>query len=60
MMLDLAKKCRVAVVQMAPVMFDKEATLKKCVDLIKEAGKQKAKEAAGKTVDEILNRTLGE
>ena len=42
MMLDLAKKCRVAVVQMAPVMFDKEATLKKCVDLIKEAGKQKA------------------
>ena len=41
-MLDLAKNCRVAVVQMAPVMFDKEATLKKCVDLIKEAGKQTA------------------
>ena len=34
-MLDLAKNCRVAVVQVAPVMFDKEATLKKCVDLIK-------------------------
>lgn len=41
-MLDLEKKCRVAVVQMAPVMFDKDATLKKCVDLIKEAGKGKA------------------
>ena len=41
-MLDLAKKCRVAVVQMAPVMFDKDATLQRCVDLIKEAGREKA------------------
>ena len=41
-MQDLQKMCRVAVVQMAPVMFDKEATLKKCVELIKEAGKGKA------------------
>ena len=41
-MQDLRQKCRVAVVQMAPVMFDKEATLKKCVELIKEAGKGKA------------------
>ena len=41
-MQDLQKICRVAVVQMAPVMFDKEATLKKCVELIKEAGKGKA------------------
>lgn len=36
-MKDLQKKCRVAVVQCAPVMFDKEATLAKCVDLIKKA-----------------------
>ena len=33
-MQDLQKVCRVAVVQMAPVMFDKEASLKKCVALI--------------------------
>lgn len=37
-MLDLEKNCRVAVVQCAPVMFDKDATLAKCIDLIKQAG----------------------
>lgn len=37
-MLDLEKDCRVAVVQCAPVMFDKDATLAKCIDLIKQAG----------------------
>ena len=41
-MLDLQEKCRVAVVQCAPVMFDKEATLAKCVELIKKAGAEKA------------------
>ncbi len=41
-MLDLQKTCRVAVVQMAPVMFDKSATLEKCVSLVEEAGRQKA------------------
>ena len=41
-MLDLQKHCRVAVVQCAPVMFDKEATVKKCVELIKEAGQNGA------------------
>ena len=37
-MLDLEKYCRVAVVQCAPVMLDKGATLAKCIDLIKQAG----------------------
>lgn len=37
-MLDLEKNCRVAVVQCSPVMFDKDATLAKCIDLIKQAG----------------------
>ena len=37
-MLDLEKNCRVAVVQCAPIMFDKDATLAKCIDLIKQAG----------------------
>ena len=37
-MLDLEKNCRVAVVQCAPIMFDKGATLVKCIDLIKQAG----------------------
>lgn len=41
-MQDLQKKCRVAVVQCAPIMFDKAATLEKCINLIKEAGKQQA------------------
>ena len=41
-MQDLQKKCKVAVVQCAPVMFDKEATLAKCVQLIKEAGENAA------------------
>ena len=36
-MLDLEKNCRVAVVQCSPVMFDKDATLAKCIDLIKQA-----------------------
>ena len=56
-MLDLEKKCRVAVVQMAPVMFDKDATLKKCVDLIKEAGKGKAEDAARMAVASPLMET---
>lgn len=37
-MLDLEKNCRVAVVQCSPVMFDKDATLAKCIDFIKQAG----------------------
>lgn len=37
-MVDLEKNCRVAVVQCAPIMFDKDATLAKCIDLIKQAG----------------------
>ena len=37
-MLDLEKNCRVAVVQCSPVMFDKDATLAKCINLIKQAG----------------------
>lgn len=42
-MKDFAKDvCRVAVVQESPVLFDKEATTKKAVQLIEEAGKQKA------------------
>ena len=36
-MLDLEKNCRVAVVQCSPVMFDKDATLAKCINLIKQA-----------------------
>lgn len=42
MMLDLRENCRVAVVQCAPVMFDKEATLAKCLQLIAEAGQNGA------------------
>ncbi len=37
-MKDLKKTCRVAVVQAAPVMFDKAACVQKAVELIKEAG----------------------
>ncbi len=36
-MKDLAKTCKVAVVQASPVLFDKEATLDKAVKLIEEA-----------------------
>ena len=36
-MKDLKKICRIAVVQAAPVMFDKEACVEKAVKLIKEA-----------------------
>lgn len=36
-MKDLAKTCNVAVVQAAPVLFDKEATITKTVQLIEEA-----------------------
>lgn len=41
-MKDLKKICRVAVVQAAPVMFDKAACLQKAAALIKEAGAQGA------------------
>lgn len=37
-MKDLKKTCRVAVVQAAPVMFDKAACVQKAVELIKESG----------------------
>lgn len=36
------KNCRVAVVQAAPVLFDKEASIAKAVALIEKAGKDKA------------------
>jgi nitrilase len=38
----LAKKCKVALVQAAPVMFDKDATVDKVVEKILEAGEQGA------------------
>ena len=41
-MKDLKKICRIAVVQAAPVMFDKAACTDKAVGLIREAGKQGA------------------
>ena len=41
-MKDLKKNCRIAVVQAAPVMFDKEACTKKTIDYIKEASQNKA------------------
>lgn len=40
-MKDLKKTCRVAVVQAAPVLFDKDATVSKAVGLIREAAQQK-------------------
>ena len=41
-MKDLKKICRIAVVQAAPVMFDKAACTDKAVGLIREAGEQGA------------------
>lgn len=41
-MINLDKKCRVAVVQAAPVLFDKDATIAKAVELIGQAGQQGA------------------
>ena len=41
-MKDLKKTCRVAIVQAAPVMFDKAACVDKAVSLIREAAGQKA------------------
>ena len=41
-MKDLKDTCRVAVVQCAPVMFDKKASTEKMVELIREAGKNGA------------------
>ena len=41
-MKDLKDTCRVAVVQCAPVMFDKKAGTEKMVELIREAGKNGA------------------
>ncbi|MCG5029994.1 hypothetical protein MAF45_00795 [Mesosutterella sp. OilRF-GAM-744-9] len=40
-MKDLKKNCRAAVIQCAPVLFDKEASARKCADLIAEAAKEK-------------------
>ncbi len=39
-MKDLAKECKVAVVQAAPVLFDKDKTIEKATALIAEAAKQ--------------------
>ena len=41
-MKDLKDTCRVAVVQCAPVMFDKKASTEKMAELIREAGKNGA------------------
>ena len=41
-MKDLKPKCRVAVVQAEPVLFDKEASLKKALRYLEEAASQKA------------------
>ena len=41
-MKDLKDTCRVAVVQCAPVMFDKKVGTEKMVELIREAGKNGA------------------
>ncbi len=41
-MKDLKKSCRAAVVQAEPVMFDKEASLKKALRYLEEAAAQKA------------------
>ena len=40
-MKDLKKNCRAAVIQCASVLFDKEASARKCADLIAEAVKEK-------------------
>ena len=39
---DLNKKCKIAVIQAAPVMFDKNLCTEKAVALIQEAGKKKS------------------
>lgn len=41
-MKDLNNKCKIAVVQAAPVMFDKDLCTKKAVSLIQEASKNKS------------------
>lgn len=41
-MIDLSKTCRVAVVQAAPVLFDKDATITKAVELIGQAAQKGA------------------
>lgn len=41
-MKDLKKTCKIAVIQAAPVMFDKEACTRKTMDLIQEASKEQA------------------
>lgn len=41
-MKDLKSVCKVAVVQAAPVLFDKDASIDKTIALISEAGKKKA------------------
>lgn len=39
-MKDLKENCKVAVVQAAPVLFDKDKTIDKAIDLIEEASKE--------------------
>ena len=41
-MKDLKQYCKIAVVQAAPVMFDKQACLNKALDLIKECSQNSA------------------
>ncbi len=41
-MIDLKKTCRIAVMQASPVLFDKDATIDKAVNLIEQAKEQKA------------------
>ena len=41
-MKDLQKSCKIAVVQAAPVLFDKKACVEKAVALIKECAENKA------------------
>ena len=41
-MKDLVHKMRVAVVQAAPILFNKKATTKKVVNIVREAGRQGA------------------
>ena len=41
-MKDLENKLRAAIVQGSPVLFDKKATTEKCVEYIREAGKEGA------------------
>ena len=41
-MKDLRERCRVAVVQASPALFDREATVDKAVELIGRAAREKA------------------